>query len=54
MTIRKTSPGTAALDRHGRCTPMSHRGIEFIAAGVKFLRARMPGFMVAVIAKKPV
>jgi hypothetical protein len=53
MTIWKTSPGAGALDRHGRHTLMSHAGIEFIAAGAPFLRARVLGLTVTVIAKKP-
>lgn len=67
MTIWKTPPDVAALNRHSRDTLMSHLGIECIEVGANFLRARMPvdartlqphgllhgGASVAVIAKSP-
>lgn len=42
MTVWKTPPDVAALNRHGRDTLMSHLGIEFIEVEANFLRARMP------------
>ena len=41
MTVRKTPPEVAALNRHGRDTLMSHPGVEFTGAGKDFLRARI-------------